>query len=117
MRARAGEEDFAGLRQYQPGDTLRQIAWKQSARLEWLAVRTHDAPQSAMLYLRWDDTAGLATEQRLSRLTAWVLRADATGRPYTLELPDLVIAPASGAGHCEACLRALALFGHAGATA
>ncbi|GGP27582.1 hypothetical protein GCM10010971_34010 [Silvimonas amylolytica] len=111
LRARAGEEDFAGLRQYQPGDTFRQIAWKQSARLEWLAVRTHDAPHSSMLRLRWEDTAGLNTEARLSRLTAWVLLADASGRPYTLTLPGRHIEPASGTRHRETCLRALALFG------
>ncbi|MBB5190392.1 uncharacterized protein (DUF58 family) [Silvimonas terrae] len=116
LRQRTGEEDFAGLRQYQAGDTLRQIAWKQSARLEWLAVRTHDTPQSAMLHLRWEDTAGLGIEARLSRLTAWVLRADATGRPYTLELPGQRLAPASGAGHRDTCLRTLALFGPAGKT-
>ncbi|GGP19448.1 DUF58 domain-containing protein [Silvimonas iriomotensis] len=111
LRARSGDEDFAGLRQYQPGDTFRQIAWKQSARLEWLAVRMHEAPHSAMLYLRWGDTAGLGLEARLSRLTAWVLQADASGRPYTLELPGRRIEPANGARHREICLRALALFG------
>ncbi|WP_283149653.1 DUF58 domain-containing protein [Silvimonas soli] len=110
-RQRTGDDDFAGLRQYQPGDAMRQVAWKQSARLDWLAVRLHDTPRSSMQHLRWDDAAGLNVEARLSRLTAWVLKADAAGLPYTLMLPDQVIATAAGASQREQCLHALALFG------
>jgi uncharacterized protein (DUF58 family) len=31
---RAGRDDFAGVRSYQPGDSLRHLAWRQIARLD-----------------------------------------------------------------------------------
>jgi uncharacterized protein (DUF58 family) len=50
------------------------------------------------------------TEARISRLTRWVLEADAAGMAYGLRLPSTVIAPASGATHRTQCLEALALL-------
>ena len=48
--ARRGNEDFAGLREYRPGDSPRHIDWKRSARLprallvrEYEDVQTRDA--------------------------------------------------------------------------
>jgi uncharacterized protein (DUF58 family) len=50
------------------------------------------------------------SEEKLSRLTRWVLDADTQRMVYGLRLPDTVIAMASGDAHRERCLEALALF-------
>lgn len=111
----SGDEDFAGLRRYRPGDPIRHIAWKAThARDPQVKVFAGETPER--LWLRWDATAGLETERRLSRLCRWILDANAEGRVYGLVLPGVRIPPSSGATHHERCLSALALFDPAAVT-
>ncbi|MBA4216833.1 MAG: DUF58 domain-containing protein [Methylibium sp.] len=104
--------DFAGVRSYRRGDSLRQILWRKSALAldQGLApwVRETEAPLAHDLWLDWRDTAGRDVEARLSRLTAWVLAAERLGQPYGLRLPGRELAPSLGPAHRQACLQALA---------
>jgi len=106
---RAGDE-FSMLREYHPSDPRRLIAWKASARHDALLVKELERPQSREIVVSWDATAGVDYESRISRLAAWVERAEALRTPYTLSLPSLRIGPAIGPEHQQACLRALALL-------
>ena len=112
--AAAGTDDFAGLRRFEPGQSPRQIAWKAVARgAPLLSKRFLDEARRAPWHLDWDDTAALRdVEQRLSRLTAWVLRADADGRDFSLHLPNAALAQGTGVAQREQALRLLATFGH-----
>ncbi|MDR3410870.1 MAG: DUF58 domain-containing protein [Formivibrio sp.] len=110
MQAGFGDDDFAGLREYQPGDSPRRIAWKQLARSDQLLSKTFQSPQASEVILDWDTLVGLDTEARLSRLTAWILRAEAGGQRYALRLPGFFRALDEGAAHRAACLAALAMF-------
>jgi uncharacterized protein (DUF58 family) len=56
---------------------------------------------------------GEDTEMRLSQLCLWVLESESAQRTYGLRIPGKEIAPARGAAHRFACLRALAMFGSA----
>ena len=78
-----------------------------------LAAQAADTPaQGGDVLLDWSALpTHLDEEQRLSRLTAWVLRADQDGRRYGLLLPQTHIAPELGRDHRDRCLRELALFG------
>ncbi|AOX99031.1 DUF58 domain-containing protein [Jeongeupia sp. USM3] len=105
-----GDDDFAGLRDYVPGDTPRQIAWKQFARLDTLLVRQDERVEGSAWLFDWDALPELGTEARLSRLAAWVLAAEAAGDRYTLALPGIVLPRGHGPAHRHACLQALALF-------
>lgn len=105
-----GEEDFAGLRPYAPGDPLRRIAWKQAAHSDTLPVKYFDSKGISPQVFCWDQLGSLDTEARLSRLTAWILAAEQLGTPYGLELPLLQIEAATGTAHQVECLNALALF-------
>ncbi|WP_255989350.1 DUF58 domain-containing protein [Chitinolyticbacter albus] len=107
----SGEDEFAGLRSYRPGDTPARIAWKHAARSDELAVKAFDSPQGRQTLIEWDAAAPLDTEARLSRLCSWVLRADAAGDRYTLSLPGFNSGPGSGPAHRAHCLAALALYG------
>ena len=109
----AGDDDFQSLRTYKPGDTPRQIAWKALARGQGLLVKEFGSMTSADLWLDYDALAGIDVEQRLSRLTWWVLEAERAQLPYGLKLPGNSIAPARGKHHRDACLEELALFGAA----
>jgi uncharacterized protein (DUF58 family) len=106
----AGDEEFQSLRAYKAGDTPRQIAWKALARGQGLLVKEFGSTASADLWLDYDGLQGLGREERLSRLTWWVIEAERTQLPYGLKLPGDSIRPALGAAHRDKCLEALALF-------
>ncbi len=106
-----GQEDFAGLRRYQRGDSLKHIAWKALAHGHPLLSKQFTGGKLSELRLRWTDTgARLGPEGRLARLCRWSLEASSLGVPYGLELPGTRIPMGNGSAHDAACLRALALF-------
>lgn len=111
-KARVGEGDQVhGLRNYQPGDSLRRVAWRTSARHEHLFTREMEAPQEQDCSLDWDLLKGIDTEQRLSILTAWVMLADHRHMTYSLALPNAATLKGNDAEHRSRCLESLALYG------
>ncbi len=108
-RERGGDE-FAGLRDYRPGDAIRHIAWKASARHGDLLVREFDrATPGQPLRLDWNAFPGIDRETRISRLAGLVCAAYAGGRPWLLVLEDQrALGPDSDHAHYRRCLAALA---------
>jgi uncharacterized protein (DUF58 family) len=106
-----GEEDFAGLRAYEPGVPLKHMAWKVLARGGEAAVRSYSSLAAEPEWLEWSSLEGQDTEARLSQLCLWVLESESAQRVYGLRIPGKEIPPARGAAHRFACLRALAVFG------
>lgn len=111
-----GQGEADGLRPYRRGDTPRQIVWRKSAlALQQpeaglpLLVREDGAGRASPQWLDLAATRGLPFEQGLSRLCAWLLQAEAQGRPYGLRLGTLALPPAVGPEHLHQCLQALAL--------
>lgn len=106
-----GNEDYAGLRPYHAGDSLRRIAWKADAREQGLLTKLFSGRAESHLWLDWSklpDT--LDIEARISRLTRWVLDADQMDTAYGLKLPGTTIEPATGVDHRTRCLETLALY-------
>ncbi|MFV0371530.1 MAG: DUF58 domain-containing protein [Azonexus sp.] len=112
--ASAGGEDFSGLRERQPGDPLRHVAWKAEARSDGqgpLLVKEFSGTSSSELLLDWAYVDPLfSVEERLSILCGWVLRASQEQRRFALRLPGIVLASDSGETHRLRCLEALALY-------
>jgi uncharacterized protein (DUF58 family) len=108
-----GDEDFSGLRAYEPGVPLKHMAWKVLARGGDAAVRSYSSLAAQPEWLEWSALPGLDDEARLSQLCLWVLECDSRQRPYGLRIPGKEIAPSGGAQHRFACLRALASHGQA----
>lgn len=112
----AGQEDFAGIRPYQDGDSLRRLAWRQIARLDGsdnsqLVTKHFEGGAGAGVMLDYGSLpVGMDAESRLSRLTAWVVDAEARGLPYALQLGRTAYAADLGPAHMQACLAALALY-------
>lgn len=108
----AGYEDFSGLRSYRPGDAPRHIAWRASARTDGnLLVKEFQGGGVATRWLDWNDTqAERDTEARISRLTRWVMDAQASGERFGLRLPGVEVPLDGGEEHYQRCLRELALF-------
>jgi len=113
----AGSDDFAGVRPYQPGDSMRRLAWRQIARLDpadggQLATKHFEGGARDELVLDFATLpARLDLEARLSRLTRWVLEAESRALPYAFRLGAERYDAANGPAHQAACLRALALYG------
>ena len=105
-----GDEEFAGLRSFHPGDSPRRIAWKAYAREQGLMVKQYAGTSISTCMFDWDALAGLDTELRLSRLCRWVLDSHQQGIAYGLKLPGFNAAPALREAHRSRCLQALALF-------
>lgn len=108
----SGQDEFAGLRPYRPGDSPRHIAWKAVARDATLLTKQFAGRANAELRLDWNALPpAMGTEQKLSHLSRWVIDADARNEVYGLQLPGKSIAPSFGPAHRAECLRALALHG------
>ncbi len=108
-----GEDDVASVRQYRPGDSPRRIAWRAMARTDSdeLLTKQFEGGERGELWLDWRQLpASLDVEAKISRLTRWVLDAEARGTRWALGLPDRAIELDGGAGHRQRCLEALALL-------
>lgn len=105
-----GDQDFHGLRDYQPGDTMRQISWKHVAKGKGIVSKEFEQPQANCSLFGWDSLAPLPQETRLSRLCGWIINAHEQGRQYGLELPQQSIPLDYGEQHKQRCLTALALY-------
>jgi len=114
----AGNDDFSGVRNYQLGDTLKQLAWRQMARMsttdnDVLISKHFEGGQKKICVLDFAALpAHFGVEQKLSRLCAWLLAAEKEQVSYAFKLGRLHYTQNSGEDHQLACLTALALFGH-----
>jgi uncharacterized protein (DUF58 family) len=108
---RQGEgEHLHGLREYSPGDPLKTIAWKTSARHEKLYSRVMESPGDDACEFNWYLMRGDSTEEKLSIMAAWILKAEDKQIPYSLEMPTDALPTGLGKEHRDACLEILALF-------
>jgi len=107
------EEDFEGLRAYRPGDPLKRVYLKSLARPGAPTTKEFaGGPSPAAARIDWrlcpDD---MDAEARLSRLTAWILRAEQAGVPWSLHMPGTDLAPGHGPAQRDQALELLALYG------
>ena len=106
--ARTGAGDPEDLRPYRQGDPPKAIAWKKVAHSGDLVSRDFETGQHITTWLSLDQTGLSAREAQLSRLCAWVLKAENSGQSYGLRLPATAISPGRGQAHMHQCLLALA---------
>jgi len=108
--ARRGEDDFAGLKDYHPGDPPRRIAWKAYARSDELLIKEFSGDTEATPVFDLADAPGSDLETRLSVLARWIVDAHARGLTFGLRLPGEVIPPEPGDAQRRRCLAAIARF-------
>jgi uncharacterized protein (DUF58 family) len=109
-RSIAGDEDFSGLRKYTAGDALPRIDWKAYARERGLQVKQFSTPLGEELWLDFSGAPDRNEEEKLARMTRWVLDAEAQGLRYGLRMPDGESSSGNGLAHRDECLRRIALF-------
>jgi uncharacterized protein (DUF58 family) len=105
-----GEEDFAGLKRYNEGDSPRHVAWKAYARGGQMLSKQFAGADTSSQWFDFDGLAAANVEERLSILTRWIVDSDRTLEDYGLRLPAREFPPAHGDAQRRQCLEALALF-------
>ncbi len=105
-----GEEDFAGLRSFQEGDSPRHVAWKAYARGGDLLSKRFSGADTSSQWLDFAEIKETDTELKLQVLTRWIVDAEAAQRDYGVRLPGHEFPPSRGDAHQHRCLEALALF-------
>lgn len=119
LRATAGIDEFSGVRNYQAGDPLKHLAWRQIARQstddhQVLLTKHFEGGTQQHCVLDFDDLpAQLGLEQKLSRLCAWLLEAEARHVRYAFRIGSVRYPVNAGEEHLYACLGVLATFGEA----
>jgi len=106
-------DDFAGVRAYSPGESLRHVDWKAFARGRPLMVKQFSGGQGRELWLEARVLAAMGLEDRLSQLTLWALEAEEGDVPYGLSIGDVHFEPALGTEHQKRVLEALTTEGRA----
>lgn len=107
----AGGDDFGGLRDYRPGDSLRHIDWKTWARGRGLLTKQFSGAASAEPWLDFAAAREPDAEARLARLCRWIIEAERAQQRYGLRLPGVQVDPGRGPAHRDRCLLTLADFG------
>lgn len=107
---RLGQDDFAGLRDYQWQDSPQHIAWKHFASKDQLLVKQFHESVAKTLWLDFDALTDRNVEVRLSQLCRLIINADKNRQTYGLKLGEVLIPPGHGEQHKHQCLRALALY-------
>lgn len=109
-----GGEDFAGLREFTPGDSPRHIDWRALARGGPLMVKSWNGAAPGVVVLDWS-VLTLEPEARVAQLAQWISRCEVDGQPYELRLPGQVLRAGLGPQQQRRCMDALAtLAAHAG---
>lgn len=110
-RQRGGAGDFLGLREYRPGDPLRHVHWRTSARLgePMVVERGHEVDDEVMVTLE-ATTDPSAWEHRIRRAAGQVEHHFHLGRAVGLTTPDTTLQPRRAEAHRRRMLTVLALL-------
>lgn len=110
-QSKSGDEDFKGLQEYQPGESIKRIAWKHFAKGQGVLIKTYEGSNSQGQWLDISGWPDLSTEQKLSSMCFWALHLSKNQIAYGLKLDTLMIEPESSEKHRDQVLRELALYG------
>lgn len=106
-----GQDDFWGFKDYNIGDSPKQIDWRGYAKGQPLQSKVYLAKSDEQYWVDWFALQSPYTELRLSQLCDWVMQLHRKHLIYGLRLPNSVIEPNSGDVHYHRVLTALALYG------
>jgi uncharacterized protein (DUF58 family) len=105
--------EFLNLRDYEPGDDLRRVHWRSTARHQRLMVRQNEArrrtPVLVLLDVRPSTHDRLSFERAVEACASVVTVCDRVGRPYEVLLSTGVVVGARGQRHLASVMDELAV--------
>jgi uncharacterized protein (DUF58 family) len=104
-------DDFAGVRTYMPGESLRHVDWKAYARGRPLSVKQFTGGEGQELWLDAAEMARIPLEERLSQLALWIVNAEKAEIPYALKLGRTTLPLGLGPEQSRRALEVLAVAG------
>ncbi|PKH04249.1 hypothetical protein CXF72_01900 [Psychromonas sp. MB-3u-54] len=105
-----GFEQFSMLKSYQPGESLKSVAWKQLAQGRGWFSKHFEQAQGGNVLLDLALYKNLDLEKKLSLLCFQIIELDRNDCRYALKLGNKTIAAGHGLEHKDMCLKALALY-------
>lgn len=105
-RGVSGNDDFAGVRAWQPGDSPRHIDWKAVARERPMMTKQWTGSEHSLVILDWNSVT-LEDDARAQQFAKWIHDCESQGISYSLRLPNRAIPASIGPAHMRQCLEAL----------
>lgn len=105
------DEEYAGIREYREGDSLKSIAWKQLAKGGELMTYYREGSSLTTMQLEFDSVPAIAVEGKLGQLAWWVKELNRLNIQFSLKIPGNAIATGHGPQHLQQSLTSLALYG------
>ncbi|MCG6200874.1 DUF58 domain-containing protein [Psychromonas antarctica] len=106
-----GVDQFSMLKNYQAGESLKSVAWKQLAQGRGWFSKQFEQDQGGDVLLDLALYGNLDLEKKLSLLSYQIIELDKRHLSYTLKLGATTFVAEHGLQHKTRCLKALALYG------
>lgn len=107
---KSGVDEFSTLKQYQRGESLKSVAWKQLAQGRGWLSKQFEQTTGGNIALDINSLNHLPLETRLSYLCYHILELEKKQQSYSLTLAGFYIEADVGEQHKHQCLQALALY-------
>jgi uncharacterized protein (DUF58 family) len=104
------EGDIDSLDQWQQGEPMSRVAWRQTARLERMLSRQFESGRSDLAIVHWQQWARLDLESRLSAMAWEVLQRHNARQHFELVLPGESLSYDGSERAFRDCMDALALY-------
>jgi uncharacterized protein (DUF58 family) len=104
------DPELLSIRDYKPGDPLKYIHWKATARTGVVKVKEMSAQAAKPVFIEFDKMEG-ETERKLSAAAWLICELSGAGRPVGLRIGETVYEPDASKQHRYAMLKELALYG------
>ncbi len=105
-----GFDEFTGLRQYQPGESLKSVAWKQVAQGRGWFSKVFEQARGGESWLDLAQFYSGDLEASLGELTYLTLELTKKKVVFGLTLGSESVPPGVGEAHKNICLQTLALY-------
>jgi len=105
-----GQEDFEGLKNYVPGESLNRVAWKKYAQSGEFYTKEFRYPVADPEWIDFNAYDVVDIERRLGMMCSQLMSIYARRQPFGLRMPNQIFSPDCSESHLQNCLTALALY-------
>lgn len=105
-----GTDEFSNLQEYRPGESLKQLAWKQFAQGKGKLTKRFHQPQSDVIWISLPTTATDEIEKHLQAMSYLVESHSKSQQIFGLQLAQNKIKPCTGNAHRIQCQQIIATY-------